>query len=429
MIRPRSGAILGAVLMLLAPDHARAAETDSFDAAPLRPYAGRTIGRIEIEGLVRTREQAVRWLLGGREGGELDPDRWIEGVHRLYDTTVLYDVATRAVENREQVDLKVGLRDKWTILPYATFQGGGGSVNLGLGVFDTNLGGYFTNLSVGFSNLNGVTGYDLNLYQEWFRDTDWYFGLDVSRIGYPTSVYGQGGAAVREFSFFRNQQQLLIGRRLPQDVRASVYVERVADAQSAGDPAAGALLNGYEYWRARPTVVIGRSHLTNFLEQGSELSVGALVGPSVGATFSLKRTWIVGDDANLAAWASAGVMTDTAYINQYRLGGYDTVRGFATDRFRGTLTSNASVEFRPKLWSHRYSFLDLDWVVLQGAVFADLGWIFDRQQQAGLGLVSAGGGLRLIFVRFSNAILRLDWARSVSPSEGWDFSFGVGQFF
>jgi outer membrane protein assembly factor BamA len=94
------------------------------------------------------------------------------------------------------------------------------------------------------------------------------------------------------------------------------------------------------------------------------------------------------------------------------------------------------VEYRPYLWSDRFSFLGVDQIALQGCLFIDMGVLVNDSaavhselKNRSLGLLSAGLGLRLNFVRFAGAILRFDFARTISPDEGFGFSFGIGQFF
>jgi hypothetical protein len=75
-------------------------------------------------------------------------------------------------------------------------------------------------------------------------------------------------------------------------------------------------------------------------------------------------------------------------------------------------------------------------VIFQGCVFQDLGLMWNSydllqtsRTNSRLFMLSEGAGLRLNFLRFAGAIVRIDLARTVTPDEGWGLSFGVGQFF
>jgi outer membrane protein assembly factor BamA len=75
-------------------------------------------------------------------------------------------------------------------------------------------------------------------------------------------------------------------------------------------------------------------------------------------------------------------------------------------------------------------------MVVQGCLFTDAGsaWgdssLTGETQAAQFHMLwSAGAGLRINMVKFAGAILRLDWAQTLSPNEGVGFSLGIGQFF
>jgi outer membrane protein assembly factor BamA len=131
---------------------------------------------------------------------------------------------------------------------------------------------------------------------------------------------------------------------------------------------------------------------------------------------------------------NVGAMTWAPIPYLFHLGGYDTVRGFSTNRAVGRYYVNNSLEYRPYLT--RFSSDLTGELVFQGAVFQDVGqmWNSDdlsrtRAVESHLFLLSQGVGLRVNIMRFAGAIGRLDIARTAIPDEGWGVSLGVGQFF
>lgn len=417
-------------------------EAETFSVQNFVTYDGALINCIKILGLQRTSERAVRFLLGGKEGSPFSSKDWAYGLTKLYNTNALYDIKTEirvpptsantALQNSppRSIDIELTLKDKWTLVPEVNIQGGGGSTLLALGGYDNNVGGYFTNVSASGGTYNGLWTYDFNQFQEWLLDTDWMFGFDFSRSVFWTRVQDQAGNYLQNFDWVRSQQQILVGSRFGQNIRLLTYIELFQDSilnQDFGQPAQ--VFSQLQY-RLQPTLIFGRSNLTNYLEEGSELSITPgfinFFNSPLSYTelqISFKKTTILSKKNNLATHVNWGIMTQAPIAYQFHLGGYDSVRGFSTSRLIGTQYVYGNFEYRPNLITHRFDWSALDLITLQGCVFIDSGWM------AGIALLSAGLGVRLIPVKYSGTILRLDWAKTISPSEGVDLSFSIGQFF
>jgi hemolysin activation/secretion protein len=110
-----------------------------------------------------------------------------------------------------------------------------------------------------------------------------------------------------------------------------------------------------------------------------------------------------------------------------QLGGYDTVRGFSASRALGRELIVGNFELRHRLIGLRLPLADL--ATLQATVFMDAGAVRSHLGGSGLGLLSGGLGLRLNFVKFARALIRMEFAQTIQPSEGWDLTFGLGSFF
>lgn len=419
-------------------------EQGTFNVEALKAYDGFGISKIQIEGLRWTHETAARYLLSLHEGDVFGASRWLIGIHKLYDTGVLYEIETdaKADEALHTVSLTVRLKDRWTLLPYAFAQSGGGSSSLVAGVFDTNLFGNFLQGFIGYGTFDNVGAYEINLFQEFFRDTNFIWGLDFQQGGTPVQMQFNDGTVAGSFTRFRTQEQVLIGRKWPeQKIRLLTYVETFSD-QILGTPKGSpvSLYSGLQY-RVRPTLIVGRAELTNFLEQGQEVtfmpSFANLADSSKSITqmvATLKRVFLH-DDTNYAVFFNLGFMTPTEIPYQFRLGGFDTIRGFSTNRAIGRQYAANSLEFRPYLFRLETGLVGP--VVAQGCVFQDVGFMHEANSFTGSGLpqktdltlLSEGVGFRLNFLSFASAILRVDAAKAVIPNEGWDFSVATGQFF
>lgn len=436
--------LLCLVFTFVAPP-TQANEQDVFSTAGLSANDGLIIGEIRIEGLRWTKEKAVRWLLTQHEGEAFKADIWVKGIHNLYDTTVLYDVSTTISRLASgQLLVVVRLADRWSLLPYGVFQAGGGSNNLGGGVFDANLFGYFTQVSASYNAFDSVSTYDFNLYQEFFLDTPFILGLDISQTGTPVTLQSNKGDVLGDFTWSRTQYQLLLGEKIETHwepkIRAFSYIEYFRDRMIENAGAPEARVYNHTQYRIRPTVILGRSELTNFLEQGQEITLAPTFSnffdghrnyETVVATY--KRVFLAGN-TNFAMFFNSGAMTSAPVPYLFRLGGYDTVRGFSTNRAMGRYYVNDSLEYRPYLTRFKIPFAGE--TVLQGNLFTDGALMWNsadlsktRLVNSEISLLSVGAGVRFNFLRFAGAIVRIDFAKTITPEEGWGSAIGVGQFF
>ena len=154
---------------------------------------------------------------------------------------------------------------------------------------------------------------------------------------------------------------------------------------------------------------------------------------------SWKQVFFLPDTKNIAYFFSLNAMSSSPLAYQNRLGGFDSVRGFGLNRVISLDTARANLEYRFTLLKWKIPFFDIDRVILQSCAFLDAGYGWNvaqidpvtgkNTQNESAILYSAGAGLRAIFVHFANAIARLDFARAIRPDEGFNISFGVGQFF
>ena len=421
----------------------RPSEQNIFDENTLAPFNGLVIQKIEVHGLARTRESAVTALLSFRPGDAFKSSKWIEGIHKLYNTQVLYNIRTdikRDPLHPRRIFIDLSLSDRWTILPFGTAQAGGGSFSIGGGIADMNLFGGFTKASLGYSEFDHLASYDFNLFQEFIGSSNYIAGLDISQVGNPVTLQQDNGESLGKFTWKRSQQQLLTGYKFGQKIRLLGYLEFYRDNMVSNEPGAEVQLYDGTQYRVRPRLIIGRSELTNFLEEGYELSVA----PSFANFFdqkksysrlgvSYKRVQLIGN-SNFAYVARAGAMSAAPIPYLFRLGGYDSVRGFTTNRALGQYFVVNNLEYRPYLFRLRLPLIGD--VIAQGNLFQDSGIIWNssdlsktRRVNSRLILLSHGLGVRLNFLRFAGSIIRLDVARTAIPNEGWGMSFGVGQFF
>jgi outer membrane protein assembly factor BamA len=407
----------------------------------LSKFNGLKISEIKFDGLVRTRESAARWLLTQFEGEKFDSDTWREGIHNLYNTWVLYDLTTEVTPvGQDQISLTIHLKDKWTLYPFFFVQTGGGLNSYGGGLLDFNFLGIFTNAAFTAESINGTFGYDLNFFQQWIGHSDYMASFDLSDTINPTS--NVNGDPTISFTWRRIQKQVMFGKRFGTDFRTFLFFELFQD--SLLDESSTHLTYVYRgvQYHLRPSLVWGRVNFSNYLEEGHEITLmPTFVNPTnskqskIQLSLTAKKVWVVRKVDNAAVFFSTSWVSNVPLPYQLHLGGFDSVRGYTAYRRLGIADFYTNIEYRPLLFTTRIKFLDTDLLVLQGNIFTDFGGIQSRTKDILAGntqfetLWSAGLGGRFFLVKYAGAIGRLDFARTISPNEGWAASLGVTQFF
>ncbi|MGZ3654060.1 MAG: BamA/TamA family outer membrane protein [Bdellovibrionota bacterium] len=434
------------------PAFAKAPEPGSDVVAELYPqYDGIPVGKITIVGLKRSRESFVRWMLGARIGEPFDSQTWQTGIEHLYKTESVYDLHTAidkvSVNGHEELLIQLSLEDKWTLFPYFDIQGGGGSVSYTAGIFDTNLLGTFTNVYLGGGYLDGEYSYELGASQKWFLQSTYSLAIDISKISQPVGLQNSAGNLLQTFTWARARQAATLGKQNGERVYWELGFEAFRDTlRETSLRTSTFLFNNMEQFRITPSFHLWKVSHSDYLEQGHELIVSGFdANPANpdrdyhGVQAAWKQVIFLPDTRNIAYYLGFSHMTSAPVAYQFRLGGFDSVRGFGVNRIFGLDSARANFEYRSTILIAKMPFFDLDRMVLQGAFFSDLG---NSWNSAGIDLstgqntqkdtrflYSAGAGLRAIFLHFANATVRLDVARAIVPQEGFNVGFGVGQFF
>jgi len=411
-------------------------------------YDGMTIEKLDVDGLVRTRPQTIMWLIYSKPGDPFNSLKLATDLQTLFNTGNLYDLKGEVMPSADGkgVDVRIMLLDKWTLFPVFGAQGGGGSFTLGGGVFESNLLGYMVNASALLWTFNNTTSYDLNTNQEYFHGSNIMWSLDVQDSIEPQNPRTSTNNTPGIFAWRRQQKEIMLGTHFEGPIRAFMYASIYQDSifENDGNYFHPSTAPGLQQ-RVYPKLIYGRVNWSNFLENGYELTIQPTFanllgsGPEyVALEADFKRVAIVGSKKrdNLAAYFSVSTMGNGGPNYQYQVGGYYNVRGYADMREFGRRMAFTNLEYRPFIGSYRWQLFGIDLMAVQGCVFTDAGSAWGDSSLTGEAqamifrpLWSAGVGLRVNMVKFAGTIMRLDWARTISPDEGIGFSFGVGQFF
>ena len=419
---------------IAAPAVAEAAQSDP-SSPELSKYDGRIIESIQFSGLLRTRESAASGRLTLHPGERFNSDKWEQGIRNLYNSGIVYDLKTEVLADAHSgaIRLIIHLKDKWTFYPFAYVQTGGDLNTYGGGFLDYNFLGYFTNASVTIFVQNGEVSYDLNAYQEWVGATDYSASTDFSNTitpENPVNGLGEGG-----FTWARSQQQIMFGKRFGDRIRTYFYAEVFQDSLTQTEPPVQTTVFPIEQYRLRPILIFGKVNHSSYLQSGRQLAFSPVFANVLSADYNyyalsvtFKSVLVWGREDTFAYFLSANAETAVPLAYQFHLGGFDSVRGFSAFRSLGLYSGYGNLEYRPLLFHLRMSFLDIDHLIVQGNVFTDAGVISAGSSES-QALWSTGLGLRVHLVKYAGALLRMDLARTLFPSEGYGLSVGVQQFF
>lgn len=413
-------------------------------------HNGKKIEKIDIFGLTRSKSTMVQWMLGGHEGELFDAEKWRDGISRLYSTQSLYDIHTEfqpiPCETGECVRIHLNLKDQWTLLPYAYAQGGGGSFDMIAGVFENNLAGRFIYIALEAEYLDKSYSYNVEFSQKWIMGSTFSVGAKFSDKRTPVDIANKDGQNVGPFVWRRKQESFFLGKHASDDFYLELGFRYFKDSLFKGPSTAEANIYRQQQFSLAPSLKVGKMGHNEYLELGHELTLKT----SVANPFKKDLTYETGEiswkhliylpgNRNFGYFLSSGVMGDAPLAYRFHLGGFDSVRGFDANRAIGSTYARGNIEFRDYLGSLKVPLFELDRVIFQDVAFFDSGkvWSIGFQdpgtrifsQGGDLFLASAGIGIRAFFVRFSGATARLDFAKTITPTEGFGISFGAEQFF
>jgi hypothetical protein len=381
-----------------------------------------TVGRIEFVGLTRTKEEFLRKELQIFSGQRISEDKLEEAIQRLRNTNFFVSVDAEIIsdENRPS-DLRIIVREKWTLTPVLRGGSGGGVDFLVVGLYDLNLLGRGIEAGLQYEQFANAGGVNV-----WWRQP--HFLRPVWR----TAVELQSG---KRPLFYLNDRTKKYSTPLSQSTRVVLSGQRrfpLFDLGLAVEPLERHLENVLsdplpqyaEFGRrheegvnAKVYFVFNAVDLYDYMWEGHRLEVTASnlfsaesdVQPYI-QTLSLRSTnfWRMTENHNLGLRVHVQWTNGQSLLSLLRMGSLDAVRGLDDGERIGALTWLVNAENR---WLAYLS----DNVVLQSVVFSDTGNAGKSFKEWPMPIAaSAGVGLRLGFRPVARLRLRADYARALS---------------
>lgn len=389
---------------------------------------------IQISGLSRTQESVVMTEVS------LAASRDPEVVKQKLLQTGLFskvEVITDSDSN-----LKIILEEKWTTIPIAKFNSGGGSQQSILGVYDPNVFGRRLELGFQHERLSEAPS-----YVGWFKvprlfGTSYFSDIqywDTQRIRIKYDQSKNEPIVTKAFLLESKKTYLAFGKELPNDFKLRFSFEQYKDVFSEDlipqetlnkvrgqtlPPKTETLLYGAQLdW--------GNLKIENHSQIGTTSSLqirSAQVIDQSDKNFSTAKFELTHAQFVLPQWIYAQRIqlgyTDTSILQFWNYsGGLESIRGFVDNRFASRKYWLSNSELR------RFIYEKPSWV-LQGVAFADLLGIDEEPKKLeNINAASLGGGLRLIMPKVYRLVLRLDVASPVINTDEQKVSFGIQQFF
>ncbi|NBX17541.1 MAG: hypothetical protein EBR09_09270 [Proteobacteria bacterium] len=380
------------------------------------------VGKIEFEGLKRTREDFIRGELRIAEGRTITGEDLEEGLQRLRNTNFFVTVEVEMTPaGQGRTDLKIIFREKWTLTPVLRGGSGGGVEFIVVGLYDINLLGRGIEAGLQYEQFAEAGGVNIWWRQPHFLRHIWRTAAEL-QTGRRNLFYFNKEKNKYVTPLSRSTRLLLSAQRqLPWfDLGVSFEpLERRLEKRLT-DP----LLSYSDFGRsheegvnAKVYLIFNGVDLHDYLWEGHrvELSASNLfsadsqVQPYIQA-ISLRGThfWRVAEGHNAGLRAHVQWTNGQSLLSLLRLGSLDAVRGLDDGERIGAVTWHVNAESR---W---LAYLSEN-IVLQTVIFSDAGNAGKSLKEWPVPVAaSAGAGLRLGFRPVARLRLRADYARALS---------------
>ncbi len=398
------------------------------------------IDALDVQGLWRTERGVVERELPWRVGAVVSAEQWQEGLAKLWNMGLFSRVSSDLVRRGGQTVAVLHVEERWTLNPLISFavlvqrnaKPGEQSSWWSLGAEDTNVLGQYLDVAAAYEQFNQFSG-----GKAWLHDPRWLGRRLDALVQWEYLVRPRVGFADRRMLLRSELSGLLDGDRVKIGARLDLMRDHFFDAGDTPPmlPPDGktALLD--------LGLRMGRVDVVRLRQVGQSLEVRSGVGLSAlsdapGQVHSQAWLqglgyWAPGERWNLAARVQGGHQSaNTPAHLQYFLGGLYEIRGVRDSYLRADRFGLANLEAR-------YTAADWTWLAILPTAFVDM--VVARDAERGwTGLVSAGGGVRLLVPRFVRTGLRIDLAAPMAgmpcTSAGLmgtcvGMSLGVYQFF
>ncbi len=332
-------------------------------------------------------------------------------------------------------ELQVHVSEKWTTIPILKVSSGGGVSQITTGVFDPNILGNFIEAGAQYQRLEDTNSGVLWLKNPYLYDTSYGFNLQawkINRLRTKYDQYSEKAKVLDGFLHIRDKFYLGFTKEYSLNYQSELFYEYNNDEFSNDlvPEEAKAFANKSELPPSTKFHFIGasldvrdskRNNLFNFyVKKGISKTTG--IKDFYKAALEYKHYSNFKNFTIANRFKLGGTNTDTLQYWTY-LGGLDSIRGFADNRFAGRYFWLNNFEIR-------HTLKESPTWILQSSYFIDIATnVEDIKALGQIRGASVGAGARLILPKVYRFILRLDYAKPIKKEDGNSVSLGVQQFF
>lgn len=375
------------------------------------------LDELEVRGLYWTKEFVVRRELPWRPGQLVSHSDWELGTARLWNTDLFSRVAVH-LERRDGRTVAVyELEEHFSLNPLFSFGVGGGRWWIRGGANDNNWLGRYLEWGARYERFDVYNG-----GQGWLKDPR-LFGRRLSGLVEVDYLIRPRP----EYSRRRLTGIAEVLGELDDFTRVGAHLEVLWDQYLTPLEGPPVLPPGLIAGQLTGLLRMGRVDTERLRQKGWSLEVRETVAlvssgpaPVVFQSF-VEALWfrMFGERFNLAVRAQAALSSQAPTELRYYVGGLDLIRGYPDSLLRTERFALANVELRGTVF-------DSTWFAVVAAVFVDA-CLADVDGPRGL--LSAGGGVRLLVPKLVKTGVRADLAVTLAGRPQLGVSFGVYQFF
>lgn len=413
--------------------------TLSFPLSAQFPHAT-ILSEIRIEGAKRNQVEHLKRFIQSREGDTLSMARVEADAQRLRN---LYSIASASFRTEREpggnVILIFEIREAWTLFPLLSIGGVEGNTWFETGATEINFLGRGMTLAAAYRNIDERSNYQLFLRQPYLGGSRWGISAGIHRYASTEPLFFPEGTVFYDYTNMSFEAgasyEFSFGHTL--ELGGIYFVEDYAqtEQQELENPPGPEALRIPKVL-GKLTHRFDRINYHSFQQEGilNITLLESVYNTTYGDWFHLFLNDFhyfrrYGRRGNLALRFRAGISTNVnSPFAPFVLDSRINIRGAGNRIDRGTGTLVLNIEYRHTFWEGSL-------FALQGVVFSDAGaW-----RTAGGKLDDfvnpdyfrhfAGPGLRFIYKKAFNAMLRLDYGFDLRNSEESGFVLGYGQYF
>lgn len=401
------------------------------------------VENIEVEGLQRTRNKVVFGELLFSKGDTISENDILDSKTRILNTRLFSKVHIKTEfiakkGGKDHVKVKINLNERWTTIPIIRFQKGGGVSHFILGAYDINFLGRYYEVGAQYERFG-----DQNSGVAWYKNPRLFgkrinLSFDVWSINRQLHANSNDGKSkfIKEFELIhkRNKLSLVVDKEwfwwLKSGIGFQYHGDSFTDKKMLGTPnmTFSDDIKGGDTAIFSGIFTFGRINYLGYNLEGHNLNQTFNI--AISDKFFLSSEVHMQNFFLLPFGSNFGINTKLYFSNAYQfqylstLGGFNAVRGYSNDRFKGTHSFFTNFELRIPSYKN-------DWFVLQHVLFSDIGTV-SRSIATLLDEFDAynfGMGIRIVSPKIYRLVVRLDYSITLKNNEDQAISFGMQQFF